>query len=159
MLTLSFDADELFLTHDLAIIQLEGFPSDDFGLPIQLRFQPVKSDISKTTYRIHIEKGRWRYKNQSKNLNQIYFMRRWEIDNYSGCISNYTDCNKENPCLNCRNMAAMENLNQDCSNEDYYEKYKNDVMSVLSTVFPHVEKKLIIECNHYETKNEVLNFI
>ncbi len=158
MLTFFFNADELFLIHDLAIIQLEGFPSDDFGLPVQLQLQPMKSDSAGQSFKIHIEQGRWRQKDQSKIHNQIYFVRRWKIEYYNGCVSHFEGCNRINPCTDCRNMAAMDVLNQDCSNEDYYEQYKDDVMSVLSKLFPNVEKQMIIECKHYENKHEELIF-
>ena len=158
MLTFFFNADDLFLAHDLAMVQLEGFPSNDFGLPVQLRLLPLKSENSENSYKIFIEEGRWRQKNHAKNPNQIYFVRRWEIENYNQCFSHYEDCNAENPCINCRNIAAMDDLNQDYANEDYYEQYKDDVMSVLISLFPIVDKKLVIECKQYETKQEEVFF-
>jgi hypothetical protein len=158
MVTFFFNADDLFLKHDLAKIELEGFPSEDIGLPVQLRLQPVKSDSTEKSYQVHIEQGRWRHKDQPKSPNQIYFVRQWKIDFYNGCVSKYEDCNEKNPCLNCRGMAANEDLNQDCSNEEYYEQYKNDVMSVLSRIIPNVKKKFVIDCRHYETKLEELTF-
>jgi hypothetical protein len=60
--------------------------------------------------------------------------------------------------MNCRNMAAMDYLNQDCTNEEYYEQYKNDVMFLLSDLYPNITKKIIIECKRYETKYEVFEF-
>ncbi len=157
-MTFFFNADDLFLKHDLAKIQLEGFPSEDFGLPVQLRLQQFKSDSSEKSFQVHIEQGRWRQKDQPKNPNQIYFVRRWKIDNYYSCASHYEDCSQNNPCINCRNMAAMDDLNQDCTNEEYYEQYKDDVMSLLSDLYPNIQKKIIIDCKRYESKHEELSF-